>query len=217
MSDLYTEAAVCNLGCESCQRRMCACAAVLARECASDARLHLTHKDLYKKGLDRVLERCNQMLKVSGLDGFMRPVEPAAEWRDIAVFNDGSGRAETYYSGAVRTIFEFRDALSIQLNWIMKHAETLAGLHWRVGYLKPEIEVSWQHYRGKRTSPEQVAALWPDAEWRRKARPYDKQEYDWVAEVDGVTVILECTEKEKPAPTLREGPIRISAARREGV
>lgn len=206
--------AVCDLNCETCERKLCTGAAVLARECAEDARLHLSHRDLYMDGLKRVVERCEKAATAAEHDGFAAPALPAGTWRNITVYRDGSGNAAEIYRKGVETIFRYRDVLALQLAWITKHAVTLAGLNWRVGYLDPEIEVSWHSYRGRKMrGPGQVAALWPGAAWMRRKQKYSKADYDWTAEIDGVTVIIKGAESVAPAPKLEEGQVDLAAFR----
>lgn len=215
MMDKQTDGvAVCDLNCETCGRKLCTGAAVLARECAADARLHLGHRDLYGEGLARIAERCERAAVAAEHDGFTSPALPAGAWRDITVYSDGSGNAAEIYRQGVEKIFRYRDVLALQLAWITKHAVTLAGLNWRVGYLDPEIKVSWHSYRGRNMrGPGQVAALWPGAAWMRRKQKYSKADYDWTAEIDGVTVIIEYAESEDPKPKLEDGPVDLSAFR----
>ena len=205
---------VCDLRCETCGRKLCTGAAVLARECAADARLHLGHGDLYGEGLERIAERCDRAATAAERDGFTSPALPAGAWRDITVYSDGSGNAGEIYRTVVEKIFRYRDVLALQLAWITTHAVTLAGLNWNVGYLYPEIAVSWHSYRGRKMrGPGQVAALWPGAAWMRRKQKYSKADYDWTAEIDGVTVIIKGAESVAPAPKLEEGQVDLAAFR----
>lgn len=144
----------------------------------------------------------------------MMPEEThSQDWRQIAIYWDGSGLAGDRYDCAVRTIQERRDVLALKETFIEKHCATLAGLNWRVGYLEPEIEVSGSYYRGEQVTAKAVAQLWPEAKWRRVKQPYGEPgTFDWCAVVDGLTIRIEgaeCEPRRPPPPKLKEGPIDL--------
>lgn len=133
------------------------------------------------------------------------------DWRDIAIFSDGSGKAGKNYDQALKTIQERDEILKLNRLFIEAHKETLAGLSWTVGYLDPEIDIWPGMYRGEKAGPPEIAALWPNAAWRRVRRKYgDGLTYDWCAVVNGVTIRIERAETEKPQPKLREGKIALT-------
>lgn len=127
-------------------------------------------------------------------------------WRSIAIFSDGSGKAEEYYDRAIKTIEEWEAVHRVHRAFIAKHIETLAGMYWRVAYLEAAIEISYQRYRGKDTTPADIALLWPAAKWKRvKEKHTSSIRYNWEAVVDGVTLRIEHAESEEPRPKLRDG------------
>ena len=90
--------------------------------------------------------------------------------------------------------------------FIAKHADTLAGMYWRVGYLDPEIELHHGHYRGQKAGPKDIARLWPNATWTRAKEKYGREdEIQWHAVVDGITLKIERAETLAPRPNPKIG------------
>lgn len=134
------------------------------------------------------------------------PSQGSEAWREIAIYNDGSGKAGSYYDSAIKTIEKWEAVHRVQRAFIAKHIETLAGLYWRVAYLEAAIEISYGLYRGKRTTPTDIALLWPEARWKRAKEKYTSEiRYNWEAVVDGITLRIENAESEEPRPKLRDG------------
>jgi hypothetical protein len=124
-----------------------------------------------------VLEPCEQ-------------AEPSKnDWRAIAVYQDGSGKAGEYYDRAIATIEEWENVHKLHRLFLDKHAATLAGCYWSVAYLEAAIDIQHGLYRGKRAKPEDIAMLWPLAIWKRKKEKWTSTlRYNWEAVVDGMTL-----------------------------
>ena len=128
---------------------------------------------------------------------------------DIFLVDDGGasgGDIKIVLSAAVKTIAERHAVLKLNTDFIEKHKETLAGMSWDVGFLDPEIKISctsW--YRGEQTTPVDIARLWPNANWKRERPEYRDNQLDYVAEVDGVKIIIKCAEVFKPVKLGKAG------------
>ena len=142
-------------------------------------------------------------------------VNNESDWRKISIYKDGSGKAGDFYDAALKTMREREDVLRVNALFIEANKQILAGVYWTVGYLDPEIKISWGTYRGEKAEPADIAALWPGAEWKRARQKYgERLTYDWCAEVDGVTIRIECAETEKPRPRLSEGIINLQGSQK---
>lgn len=127
------------------------------------------------------------------------PPALAPDISQITIYHDGSGKATDELERNLRMIQEREDVLKLLKLFIAKHRCTLAGLHWSVEYLDPEITLAWRWYRREKATPAQIANLWPGAEWKRVKPRYDyednpKPQRDWMATVDGVRLRIERAE-----------------------
>ena len=139
-------------------------------------------------------------------------------WRLVPLYENpiyADMNAGHAYDRQIQKIEEREAVHRLHRAFIEKHVETLAGMHWEVGYLDPEIEISWHSYRGCKATPETIAALWPGAKWvRKKSKWSSKTAYDWVAMVDGIDLIIKEAEDEEPRPKLKVGErIKIGGAK----
>jgi hypothetical protein len=135
-----------------------------------------------------------------------KELEDESQRDGIAIYMDGSGKAEDQLADNLKTISDREAVLSLLRQFISKHSGTLAGMYWTVGYLDPEITISPFHYRGRQTKPRDIALLWPHANWTRQKEKYGREdEIQWWAEVDGITLKIENAERLQPLPKPRVG------------
>lgn len=126
----------------------------------------------------------------------------------ICIYSDTSGKASDELESNLKTIRERQEVHKLMLAFIEEHRPTLAGLHWRVGYLDPEITISAGWYRGKKFDKWQVTELWPHAQWKRQKQKYGRDNaVDWITTVNGVTLRMEEAETVRPEPIKTSGPI----------
>jgi hypothetical protein len=116
----------------------------------------------------------------------------------LAVYPDGSGLASAYLREGMSVLTNIERNVSTVRAFVQKHLELLAGLAWEPSIFcsGADIKIRKSAYRGQPTTASQVAALFP-VKWKRKKsnyRPDGKLVYDWVAQVDGVTLTIEKAE-----------------------
>ena len=132
-----------------------------------------------------------------------------AKWWEYPTYSEKSMAEFTaglIYERAIKKIDEREAMLQAQRDFIAVHGETLAGLHWTPALFDPAIDLSWGHYRGQKTTALDVARLWPAAKWKRVKTSFSSSlDYDWTAEVDGITLVIERAETEEPRPKLKAG------------
>ncbi len=122
--------------------------------------------------------------------------------KEHAVYSDGSGKASDILREALQSIDEYEKNLSIKRLFIEKHKDTLAGLRWWCPHANREVEIWTGYYRAKPASAKDIARLWPDAQWTKRQDAFSKEQIDWVAEIDGITLVIEKAEKlPPPKPT----------------
>lgn len=113
----------------------------------------------------------------------------------------------------LESIAEQEDIAKKQRAFIAKHSAVLAGLEWSVTCVWPEIDIDPTHYRGKETTAQEIAAIWPGLAWAWAENRYDSSEIcDWIATIDGITLRLRDAGKvDRPRHTNGE-PIAIAKA-----
>jgi hypothetical protein len=138
----------------------------------------------------------------------MKDNTTANHWQDIAIFHDGSGKAGDKLRRNMEILTERVKDIQAVRDFISKHYETLAGAWWDVAYFDPEIKLSPHYYRGRKTTPGDIATLWPEAIWTRRADKYGAPgKFDWVTQIDGIDLVIEGAEVEDPRPRLKSGKI----------
>ncbi len=130
------------------------------------------------------------------------------ELEGVAVFSDGSGTALENIEWAEKHLTRSEEVIATLKRFIEKHLETLKGVSWSVGYGDAEILLRHGSYLGKPASPKDIARLFPNACWKREQKSYDRENIHYVAEVDGVTLRIECAEK-VPNPTAKTGRVEL--------
>lgn len=137
------------------------------------------------------------------------PLRPHFENDLVHVFPDGSGLARDYRGTNMAWIAQEEEAMSTLRAFIQKHLARLEGVSWSCSNWKskggPLIELGSKSYaaiRGRYVEVAEIAALWP-VEWRRRKPDYPDDkfiQYDWVAQLDGVTLVIDKAENERIAP-----------------
>lgn len=154
---------------------------------------------------------------------------------DLGAHSDGSGGGIRQLAWEMGRLREVRDRLDLLDAFVRKHQLTLARLSWElydsrihpvkkqgaekdIGVFVPSIEVcSYAYDKRREVTAKDIAALWPDAQWRRSLPRYTHEEdavRDYTADVDGVLIRITNAER-KPKPKQVDtfgacGPLRIS-------
>lgn len=154
---------------------------------------------------------------------------------DLGAHSDGSGGGIRNLAWEMQKLRELRERISLLDAFVRKHQMLLARLSWTlddsrlhptkkqgenkdIGVLVPEIELCCYAFDKRRqVTAQDIAALWPDAQWRRSMPKYESQSdtvRDYTADVDGVSIRIRDAErkpKPKPVDTFGScGPLRIS-------
>ena len=131
----------------------------------------------------------------------------------LGAWHDGSGGGIYQLAYELRAIRETEERIALLRAFIRKHQMILARLSWSMdvdclppvkieGVLfVPQIELTGYVYDKKSVTPRDVAALWPDAVWKRSLPRYESEKdtvRDYTAEIDGVTVRIKDAEKVVP-------------------
>ena len=154
----------------------------------------------------------------------------------LGAFPDGSGGGIRQMAWEMQKLRELQDRINLLHAFARKHQQLLARLSWSlddtalhptkkegeskdIGVFVPQIELCHYTYDGRKTDANDIAALWPDAQWRRSLPRYSGEENvrDYTAEIDGVLVRIRDAERKKPVKVDLFGPcgpVRISKAAR---
>lgn len=152
----------------------------------------------------------------------------------LGAFPDGSGGGIRGLAWEMKMLRELRERIDLLDAFVRKHQILLARLRWSLshsalhptkkqGEMKdisvsvPQIEMCGDAYDKRHgVTAMDIAALWPDAQWRRSMPRYSSDEdtvRDYTAEVDGVLIRITNAER-KPKPKKVDsfgpcGPVRI--------
>lgn len=152
---------------------------------------------------------------------------------DLGAHYDGSGGGIHQLAWEMKQLRETQERLNLLNAFVRKYQLTLARLSWKldVDTLPPvkrddilfvaEIRLASYTYDKKKATPQDIAALWPDAQWHRSRPSYstdDDRTRDYTAEVDGVIVRIENAER-LPEPVKVDrfgpcGPVRLPKPQR---
>lgn len=154
----------------------------------------------------------------------------------LAAFPDGSGGGIYQIAWEMRKLRELQDRINLLHLFARKYQQHLARLRWSlddtvrhptkkqgeendIAVFVPEITMNPDAYDSrphKTVTAHHVAALWPDAEWRRSKPHYSHRHdtvRDYTADVDGVLLRItdaECLPEPKPVQRFGPcGPVRI--------
>ena len=154
---------------------------------------------------------------------------------DLGAHSDGSGGGIRNLAWEMKRLREVRERISLLDAFVRKHQLLLARLSWSlehsvlhpakkqgenndIGVFVPGIEICCYAYDKRRqVTAKDIAALWPEAQWRRSLPKYESYAdtvRDYTADVDGVSIrIRDAERKPKPKPVDNFGscgPLRIS-------
>lgn len=134
-----------------------------------------------------------------------------SEQKPIAVCPDGSGLASEELTRQLGYVTREEEKCANMRRFIAKHEGTLAGIFWRVCCWQSEIELWGSYYRGVPINAKGKARLFPDANWVCIHRPYTREDQlDYVGELDGVKIIIECAEHAPIYKHSKKGtPVRL--------
>lgn len=153
---------------------------------------------------------------------------------ELGAFHDGSGGGIRGLAWEMQRLREVRERIDLLDAFVRKYQMILPRLSWSlnetrihptkkqgesndIGVFVPEIEIcSYAYNKQREVKAADIAALWPDAQWRRTMPRYSCEEdttRDYTAEVDGVLLRITNAEK-KPKPKKVDafgpcGPVRI--------
>lgn len=153
---------------------------------------------------------------------------------DLSAHSDGSGGGIRQLAWEMQKLRELRERIALLDAFVRKYQLILARLSWDlsdtrihptkkqgeekdIGVFVPEIDLSSYAYDKRRdVTAKDIAALWPDAQWRRSMPRYSCDEdtvRDYTADIDGVLVRITNAER-KPKPKKVDafgscGPVRI--------
>lgn len=153
---------------------------------------------------------CNLTVENPDLRGF--DLEAMA---GLCAYGDGSGGGINQLAWEKRKMRQVRDRLSLLDCFIMKHQLLLARLNWSVSetaihptekmgedsdlsVLVPQIDLcSYAYNKNSRATAHEIAALWPEAKWRRSMPQWgdSETERDYTADIDGVLIRIRGAEK----------------------
>lgn len=134
---------------------------------------------------------------------------------------DGSGGGIRNLAWEMQKLRELRERISLLDAFVRKYQYLLGRLSWTlddsrlhptkkqgededIGVFVPEIELCGYAFDKRRVTAKEIAALWPDAQWRRSMPRYESERdtvRDYTADVDGVLIrIRDAERKPKPRP-----------------
>lgn len=130
-------------------------------------------------------------------------------WEDdlMAIYHDGSGLAREEWARGMRWLEKQTEALRLLRAFAEKWKETLAGASWSLDEWTcatkgPTVRLGACSYRGRHVAAEEIAGLFP-GDWRRRKVEYPETgwlDYDWLAPLDGVTLLIERAERVRLVP-----------------
>ena len=154
----------------------------------------------------------------------------------LGAFHDGSGGGVRQIAWEMQKLRELQDRVNLLHAFARKYQQLLARLSWSlddtvihpvkkqgeekdIGVFVPEITLCHYAYDSrphKSVTAHDIAALWPDAKWRRSMPRYSCSEdrvRDYTADIDGVLVRITDAER-LPEPVKVDrfgpcGPVRI--------
>jgi hypothetical protein len=159
---------------------------------------------------------------------------------DLGAFHDGSGGGIRQIAWEMQKLRELQDRVNLLHAFARKYQQLLARLSWSlddtvihptkkqgdekdIGVFVPEIALCHYTYDKRKTEAKEIAALWPDAQWRRSMPRYSHREdsvRDYTTDIDGVLVRINDAEKlPKAKPVDRFGPcgpVRIPRVNDQG-
>lgn len=135
------------------------------------------------------------------------PLAPYFEDQLLCVYPDGSGLARDYVRDQMGYLQRNEEHCRVARAFVQKHLDRLAGMCWRIwlAHEFPEFQVGGNRmnaYRGEYCDAKTIAALWP-VKWRRRKEehpPTGYLVYDWIADLDGVRLIIEQAESHRLSP-----------------
>jgi hypothetical protein len=122
---------------------------------------------------------------------------------DYATFRDGSGKGSEVLAFQLKQLADEESRINALRAFIEKHKDVLAGCSWSASTFGTEIGLgtaAYKYYRGEHVGAEGLAAIFPQVSWRREKHKWASSgdsgdsRRDWVAELDGVTLRIECAE-----------------------
>lgn len=170
------------------------------------------------------LEYTNQNPNLKGFD-----LEAMA---GLGAYSDGSGGGIRQLAWEMGSLSELRERIALLDAFVRKYQLILARLSWGleatrlhptkkqgedkdIGVFVPEIDLCSNAYDKRRdVTAKDIAALWPDAQWRRSMPRYSEETVrDYTADIEGVLVRITNAER-KPTPKKVDafgpcGPVRI--------
>lgn len=140
---------------------------------------------------------------------------------ELGAHRDGSGGGIRQLAWEMQKLRELRERIALLDAFVRKYQLVLARLSWDLsdtrihptkkqgeekdlGVFVPEIDLCSYAYDKRRddVTAKDIAALWPDAQWRRSMPRYSHEEdtvRDYTADVDGVLLRITNAER-KPKP-----------------
>lgn len=153
---------------------------------------------------------------------------------DLGAHSDGSGGGIPNLAWEMKQLRELRERISLLDDFVRKYQLILARTSWTIDDTRahptkkqgenkdiavfvPEVEIcSYAYDKRRDVTATDIAALWPNAKWRRSMPRYEHQSEtvrDYTADVDGVSIRIRDAER-KPKPKRVDafgscGPVRI--------
>lgn len=135
------------------------------------------------------------------------PLAPYFENQLLCVYPDGSGLVREYVRDGMGYLARNEEHCRVARAFVQKHLERLAGMSWRIwlAHEMPEFQIggsSTKAYKGEYCDAERIARIWP-VKWRRRKEEHPPRGYlvyDWVAELDGVLLIIDQAESHRLTP-----------------
>jgi hypothetical protein len=147
----------------------------------------------------------------------------------LGAYHDGSGGGIRNLAWELAKLRELRERIALLDAFVLKHQMLLARLSWSlddtvihptkkqgeekdIGVFVPQIELcsyAFDKRKHGEVKAHDIAALWPDATWRRSMPRWgdSETERDYTADVDGVCIRIKNAErKPKPKPVDAFGP-----------
>lgn len=154
-----------------------------------------------------------------------------ASMAGLGAYQDGSGGGVKCLAWEMQRLRETQERIDRLRAFVAKYPLILARLNWRLDVdalaaeKQPgkdyrdfvcEVQISCRCYDKRRVESKEIAALWPEASWRRSMPRFSHESdevRDYTAEIDGVIVRIERAEVLPPPSRASRfgpcGPVRI--------
>jgi len=101
---------------------------------------------------------------------------------------------ETHAMGQFESIHKAKQDLLAVASFASRHKPKLDGTNWRF-YVDRDIHILPGSYGFEINTAREIARRFPGVVWKRVKNEYTCGQIDWVATVEGVTIVIETAEK----------------------